>query len=167
MRACIRDRRWLLLSLALLAIAGFFLYPVLQNLSESAPQPRASAPPRVDSPPAQEPAPIAEPVRVPSRTTAPAMPIREVAPSIPEGIRNRIDGEIPIEVVVEVGSTGNVTGARILSATHGDSLRSYLAHRALEAVRQWKFRPARAGAQHVPAQWTVRFRFHSSGIEWD
>jgi len=98
------------------------------------------------------------------RKTQPPMPIRQVAPKT-AGIRNRIYGEIPIEVRLHIGKNGKVVGARLMNPSR-DGVQSYLGQRALEAVRRWKFQPVRVGKQAVPAERTVRFRFRRSGTLW-
>jgi len=92
--------------------------------------------------------------------TSAAKLVRQVAPSAPEGIRNRISGEVRVEVRLHIGKTGSVVGAKLLTFSH-DGVQAYLGQRALEAVRQWKFEPGRA-----PADRTVRFRFRRSGTQW-
>jgi TonB family protein len=99
------------------------------------------------------------------RTTRPAKPIRQPAPKTPEGIRNRIYGEIPIDVRLHIGRNGNVVGAALMNPSR-DGVQSYLGQRALEAVRHWKFEPVRVGNRAVPADRTVRFRFRRSGTQW-
>jgi TonB family protein len=95
----------------------------------------------------------------------PPQPIRQVNPSIPDGIRNRIKGIIPIDIAVRVGTTGAVTRAEVVGKPEG--LRAYLAQRTVDAVRLWKFRPARRDRKAVPGQMVVRFRFRRSETEWN
>ena len=84
---------------------------------------------------------------------------------LPESIRNRINGVIPVEVTVHIAPNGAVVRAE--SSRKPDGLRSYLSQRAVEAVRQWKFRPATLDREPAAAQAVVRFRFRRSGTEWN
>ena len=93
------------------------------------------------------------------------MPIRETSPEAPEGIRNRIEGLVPVEVTLRIGRDGSVVSAH--ATAQYDSVRSYFAQQAVAAARQWRFRPARVGRETVTSQWTVRFRFYRSGVEWN
>jgi hypothetical protein len=95
----------------------------------------------------------------------PPKPIREVAPMAAVSIRNRIVDEIPVYVTLRIGPNGSVVGAQ--AATAGEGIEAYLVQRSLEAARQWKFRPARLGAEAVPGKWTVRFLFDKSGVQWN
>jgi TonB family protein len=159
---------WVVVSLGLLALAGFFLYPTVENLTESestvAPEP---APVKAALPMAAElavPSPV-KPLRKVAGAIIPPKPIREVAPMAGEAIRNRIVDEIPVYVTIRIGANGSVVGAQ--TATAGEGIQAYLSQRALEAVRQWKFRPAKLGPDPIPSKWTVRFRFDKSGVEWN
>jgi len=162
---------WLSLSLTLVALAGYFLYPALESFTEREPAP--PVPTSADSPPLPQQAEAAPP-QAPSQVTSietigeimtPAQPIRTPAPVAAEGVRNRIIGMIPIDVTILIDKNGGVVSAQ--SATSGDGMQSYLAQRALEAVRQWKFRPAMADQDPIPAEWRVHFQFRSSGVEWN
>jgi len=162
------------LSLGLMGMAGYILYPSVQSFTASDLLP-TSAPTPVATPAAgkADPLPAAEPIvrppakaeRVVARTMVPPKPIREVAPMAAESIRNRIVEEIPVYVTLRIGPNGTVVGAE--SATAGDGIEAYLVQRSLEAARQWKFRPARLGAEAVPGKWTVRFLFDKSGVQWN
>ena len=169
---------WVVVSLGLMAMAGYFLYPAAQTLTESELVAAAPAPPA----PQTDVLPLARPVRevpdLPSaartgqvgnlphgKATIPPKPIREVAPVAAAGVRNRIEDEIPVYVTIRVGANGSVAGAE--APAPSDDIQAYLVQRTLEAVRQWKFRPARLGADAVPGKWTVRFQFDKSGVIWN
>ena len=76
------------------------------------------------------------PYRPGAGITAPAI-VREVKPDYTEeGRRRRIEGDVVVEIVVKSdGSVGNVKLLQGLGAG--------LDERAVEAVRQWRFSPAR------------------------
>jgi TonB family protein len=123
---------------------------------------------------ASTPAPIIETTEIPEakpvrRVARAAMvapkPIREVAPVAADSIRNRIDDEIPVYVTMRIGPNGLVTAAEAVKGS--DGIQAYLSQRALEAARQWRFRPARLGPDAVPSKFTVRFLFQKSGVEWN
>jgi TonB family protein len=86
---------------------------------------------------------------------------RRVMPRVSPGARNTITGTIRIVVKVDVDATGNVTQARLQSA--GPS--RYFARLALEAARDWKFKPVLANGQAVASEWVVRFGFSRRGTE--
>jgi TonB family protein len=153
---------WLVVSLSLLAPAVYLLYPSVESLREE------------ESTVAPSPAPLATPIQAavspsarPGKKAAmiAPKPIREVAPVAADSIRNRIDDEIPVYVTMRIGANGVVTGAE--AAKGSDGIQAYLSQRALEAARQWRFRPARLGADAIPGRFTVRFLFQKSGVEWN
>lgn len=162
---------WLLASLVLVGLASYFLYPAVESLTEREPSTAAVVKPA----PVPAPAPArteevivnadVKPAKAVPKTLTPAKPIREVEPVAADGIRNRITGEIPVYVTLSIGKNGSVVAAQ--AASSDDAIQSYLAQRAVEAARQWKFQPARLGADAVPSKWTVRFRFDQSGVEWN
>ena len=162
---------WVVLSLGLMGLAGYFLYPSVESLTES--QAVLPSAPPIPAPDKAASLPVAEPVaRPPIRaaktvagTMVPAEPIREVAPVAADSIRNRIEDEIPVYVTLRIGPNGSVVGAEAAKAD--DGIQSYLVQRSLEAARQWKFRPARLGADAVPSKFTVRFLFDKSGVQWN
>ncbi len=127
------------------------------------PAPPSAIPPPVKAPPVK--APVVKPVKFTRAVTTPPLPIRRDLPSIPEGIRNRIYGVVPVDLSVRVGAAGNVTHAEILGKPEG--LRRFLALQAVDSVRRWKFRPAKRDGKAVPGETVVRFRFHRSSTEWN
>ena len=156
-----------------MALAVFFLYPTAQSLIESE-SPVAAAPPTITTNAAPEPKPapiravelpLARPLKTVARAMVPPKPIREVAPRAADSIRTRIDDEIPVYVTMRIGANGSVVDAQAAAAS--DGIQAYLVQRSLEAVRQWKFRPARLGPDPVPSKWTVRFRFDKAGVDWN
>ena len=87
--------------------------------------------------------------------------VRRVIPQVSPGARNTITGMIRVLVKVDVDATGNVTQARLQSP--GPS--KYFARIALEAARDWKFKPAQANGQAVPSEWVIRFGFSRRATE--
>jgi len=88
-----------------------------------------------------------------SRQIAPGV-LHKVAPVIPPGIRSRTNGSVPIDLQVSVDEKGRVVSAVPVSKPHS-GLEAYLVDRAVDAVRQWEFAPARrngvavAGSQKI------------------
>ena len=86
---------------------------------------------------------------------------QQVLPRVSPSARDTIEGKIRVGVRVEVDSSGNVTGATLV--TRGPS--KYFARVALEAARNWKFTPAQVRGQAVASQWTLRFGFRRTDTE--
>jgi TonB family protein len=87
--------------------------------------------------------------------------LRRVMPRVSPGAQNTIRGTIRIVVKVDVDAAGNVTQARLKTA--GPS--QYFARLALEAARDWKFKPVPGNDQGVASEWVVRFGLSRRGIE--
>lgn len=87
--------------------------------------------------------------------------LQRVAPAVSPSARRTITGKIRLRVNLNVDAGGNVTEARLQSP--GPS--KYFARVALEAARQWKFKPALANGQAVPSKWILRFAFSRRGSE--
>ena len=108
------------------------------------------------------PPPAAKPARqqtpAASAIAVPAKAIHEVRPGISEGIRSRIRGTVVIAVEVRIDATGKVTSA--VPQGRGDVVYTYLASRAEEAARLWRFEPARTkDGTRVASTKTVYFVF--------
>jgi TonB family protein len=87
--------------------------------------------------------------------------VRRVVPQASQGARNTVTGMIRVLVKVDVDAAGNVTQAQLQSP--GPS--KYFARLALEAARDWKFKPAMANGRAVPSEWVVRFGFSRRATE--
>ena len=79
---------------------------------------------------------------------------RRVMPQVSPSARRTIQGTIKVRVRVDVDDAGSVTKAKLESA--GPS--KYFSRVAMEAAREWKFAPARAGESGV-RQWRLQFAF--------
>jgi len=86
---------------------------------------------------------------------------REVQPDVPASAMMTIVGKINVTIRLAVDENGNVTGAAFESA--GPS--KYFANKALDAARQWKFKPAQSEGRAVPSSWLLHFQFTQSGID--
>jgi protein TonB len=91
------------------------------------------------------------PIRLHSGMAAPRK-VRDVMPMYPAMARTaRVQGLVILEAVID--SSGRVESARVLRSL------SLLDDAALEAVRQWRFEPARLNGQPVPVVMTVTVNF--------
>lgn len=79
--------------------------------------------------------------------------LERVMPVISAGAQRTIQGKIRVQIEVKVDETGKVTEAHLKSA--GPS--RYFAEKALEAARQWKFRPPMENGQAAGSEWRVKF----------
>lgn len=85
--------------------------------------------------------------------------LHRVLPDVPQNALNTVRGHFGVGVRVQVDSDGNVSSATLDSP--GPS--HYFAERALDAARQWHFRPAQVGGQPVSSTWLLQFEFARSG----
>lgn len=86
--------------------------------------------------------------------------VNQILPDIVPSALRSINGTVRVSVLLAVATDGSVTGATLQSP--GPS--QYFAHKALEASRHWKFKPAPAGVVAVPGSWSLEFQFKRSGI---
>jgi periplasmic protein TonB len=104
-----------------------------------------------DAPPAPVVTTPKGPVRMHSGIKAPDKVVN-VTPIYPEIARAaRREGMVILEAVID--ASGNVTSARVL---RGDPL---LDQAALDAVQQWKFKPATLNGETIPVVMTVTVQF--------
>jgi TonB family protein len=82
-------------------------------------------------------------------------------PDILPSARRTIHGKVEVRVRVTVDAGGAVANAAF------DSRRDskYFANKAIEAARNWKFKPPRVDGQAVASVWTLRFQFKRNGTE--
>jgi periplasmic protein TonB len=116
--------------------------------------PGADLPPGWNSSVVSEPPPPPRPVGpVPARTLVrPPVRVHDVGPLYPEVARlARIEGTVIIEAII--GTTGDVTGARVLRSV------LMLDQAAMDAVRQWKYTPTLLNGTPVPVIMTVTVTF--------
>lgn len=118
---------------------------------------RAAAP--VSAPAAAPQVPKPSPPAVTTGLTEPRA-IHRVPPVVPVSIKPRISGAIPIDVRVHIDTNGHVTSAAPV-VKQPSGLHAYLAGRAVEAARLWRFEPARANGKPVPGSETIHFVFEN------
>jgi hypothetical protein len=85
-------------------------------------------------------------------------PTYRAPPVVAAGIRPRINGTVPIDVRVQIDEHGRVTSATPVTKLHG-GLEEYLAARAVQAAKQWRFDPAKADGKPVDGAQTIHFVF--------
>ncbi len=83
----------------------------------------------------------------------------QVSPDVSKSARNTIHGKVKVKVRVMVDSSGSVVVAKFDS--RGPS--KYFSERALEAGRQWVFKPPQVDGQGVPSEWILKFEFARNG----
>lgn len=87
----------------------------------------------------------------------PPRPVRETAPAVPAELGHTLKGEVPLDVRAYVGESGNVTYAEVL--TNVTEANRRLASLAVFDARHWEFIPAQRGAQMVPGEVILHYRF--------
>ena len=146
---------------AIIAAAVVVLAILVFALTRShKPQP---APPAAQSPAPQATSPVPPPAAPePTRSgTVKGDVAKRAMPDVSASANRTIRGKFDVSVRVNVDAGGAVTNARLES--HGPS--RYFAARALDAARQWKFKPAQQDGKAVPSAWLLRFQFRRSGPE--
>jgi TonB family protein len=89
-------------------------------------------------------------------TVTPPVKLRNVPPRYPDdALRSRIEGLVIIEAVID--QRGDVVDAQVLRSVPP------LDRAALEAVRQWRFKPATRDGQPIPVAMAVTVTFNVSG----
>jgi eukaryotic-like serine/threonine-protein kinase len=84
---------------------------------------------------------------------------RRIMPEVPRSALDTIQGTVRVGIRVEVGPSGNVSGASIESP--GPS--KYFANAALKAAGDWKFAPAAPEEETANRTWILRFEFTRDG----
>jgi TonB family protein len=97
--------------------------------------------------------------RMPAGSAVRGEVVHQAMPEVLESARNSIRGKLRVSVKVNVDRSGNVEDAELES--RGPS--KYFARAAVDAARNWKFRPAKVGGQGVLSTWLLRFEFTRGG----
>ena len=129
-----------------------------------APQPQSPAPqPQSPAPEPPSPAPQPQsPVTETQSSTAAALNgavAERVLPDVPRKASETIHGTVKVSIRVTVDPSGSVSSATLDSP--GAS--KYFAKLALEAARNWKFKPAQVDGQAVSSAWMLEFQFTQTG----
>jgi TonB family protein len=120
-----------------------------------------SAAPQAEGLPAEGPVPPRSepPLERPGESVEPAVVVEKVDPPYPEpAIRAQIEGSVVLDIGID--ETGRVTDVQVARG-----LPFGLSEAAAQAVRQWKYRPARSAEGPIPSRKTVRILFTLRGGE--
>jgi TonB family protein len=152
-----RSKPWTLIAVVVvvLLLAGWLITKFAGHGSPaaiSAGQPESSQP---SAPAAASPHPSMSDVPFSQGAAARGSVLQRVMPDVSKGALRTITGRIKVGVEVAVDSSGNVSNAKLSPA--GPS--RYFSSRALEAGRQWKFKPPQANGQAVASNWRLLFEF--------
>jgi TonB family protein len=141
---------------AMVIVALALIYGWVHRASPPAPsvQTESASAPEATPPPAP-----AEPAG--TGVSTPGAVLKRVPPNPSPSAQRTIHGTIKVRVKVDVDPSGNVTGAKFLTA--GPS--QYFARLSMEAARQWKFKPPVSQGQTVPSEWTLLFEFSRGGTQ--
>jgi protein TonB len=121
----------------------------------AAPAPRVATVPAPSASPAAAPTPAAEPS---TSGVVKGSVTHQAVPDIPAKILDAVQGHFNVRIRVEVDRAGNVSEASIDSP--GPSV--YFANQALDAVREWKFTPAKVDGRAAASTWLLQFQFGQS-----
>jgi TonB family protein len=86
---------------------------------------------------------------------APARPVREVRPRLPEDAQQEGPQHPDVDIKVWIDDTGQVTKAELLS----DHVDPEIADVASNAACKWTFEPARLSDRPVSSEMVMHFRF--------
>jgi protein TonB len=99
------------------------------------------------------------PLEPPGESVEPAVVVEKVDPPYPEpAIRAQIEGSVVLDIGID--ETGRVTDVQVARG-----LPFGLSEAAAQAVRQWRYRPARSSEGPIPSRKTVRILFTLRGGE--
>jgi TonB family protein len=118
-----------------------------------------SAAPQAEGLPAEGPVPPRSepPLERPGESVEPAVVVEKVDPPYPEpAIRAQIEGSVVLDIGID--ETGRVTDVQVARG-----LPFGLSEAAAQAVRQWRYRPARSAEGPIPSRKTVRILFTLRG----
>lgn len=119
-------------------------------------QPRVAAPIMITAPaPAPSSAPAKPKTAVPPQDLIQAVAVQKVAPIYPElAKRFNVTGTVTLDI--QISETGRVTQSAVLSGP------KMLHSAALDAVRQWRFKPASLNGNNVTSRGSVSIVFNTS-----
>ncbi len=152
-KSSVNRRVTIVIVVAILLIAAV-VGIIVTTRHSSSPPPQSARPSPATSSPA--PAPAAK-----TGPTIPGSVVHRVMPNVPRSAADTIRGHVRVSVRVQVDSSGNVSDADFES--RGPS--HYFANLALNAARNWKFRPAQANGRAVPSTWILHFAFGQTGTD--
>ena len=97
---------------------------------------------------------LVEPSETPAKDVQAPRIIRQVPPSFPEGLRLMgLPGKVVAEIII--GKDGVPHSVRVLEAEGGPAM----TYEALEALRQWRFEPAKLEGKPVKVYYVLTINF--------
>jgi TonB family protein len=93
--------------------------------------------------------------KLPAATVVSGEVTQQTLPDVTEDARKSIRGTVRVTVKVDVDLSGSVEGMKLASP----SASKYFTAAALEAARQWKFKPPQVAGRNVQSDWSLRFAF--------
>jgi TonB family protein len=82
-------------------------------------------------------------------------------PEVSDAAKRTIHGKFAVKIRVTADEGGKVSEA--VFESHGPS--RYFANQALQAAREWTFKPPQVDGHPATSRWTLRFEFRRSGID--
>jgi TonB family protein len=155
------SRRWLIgLGSAAVVVLAVIVFVISRGHRSQPPAPAVVETPAASAPASQAAVPQPPPGQPPASSGSPvAGEVTErVMPQVSSSATRTIHGKVLVKIQVAVDANGVVTGASIRSSPS-----RYFGAKALEAARQWKFRPPQANSQALPSEWTLEFIFRPNG----
>lgn len=86
---------------------------------------------------------------------------KRVLPDVPQSAMMTIRGTVRVRIRVTVDPSGEVSNARFDSP----GVSKYFANLALEAARNWRFKPTEVDGQPVTSVWILQFQFRRTATE--
>ena len=148
-----------------LALCAFIVTPpFIKRLGATRTPVQAAAPLQVAAPP---PAPVlpekpAVSAPAPAPSTAPPTDgavLKQVLPDVPQAASDTIRGKVSVSIKATIDPSGKVMDAAF--EVPGPS--KYFAGLAIEAVRNWTFKPPRIDNKSVASEWILDFIFENDG----
>jgi TonB family protein len=151
-------------AILLAAVAAIFWWH--SRAPQPAPQSSDQLPAQSSAPAGKEPEQQVNPSPAPPSAVSPAptqsngiavkgVVAQKVMPDVLPSASDSIRGSVTVLLRLNVSSTGDVTDAEFESA--GPS--KYFSRIAMDAARQWKFKPSRVNGQPEASVWTLQFVF--------
>jgi len=150
-----RLRMAVILAAALILIVGIVFLATRSRPSGSSTAETQTAAPVAETPKTASPLPKSSPAVGSLKGAV----VSRVLPDVSPSASNTIHGTVKVRVKAAVDSNGSVSDASLESM--GPS--RYFSGLALQAARQWKFKPPQVDGKPVPSTWILQFEFRQRG----